>query len=512
LDNPRYTTAEGFIVDVRRVFSNCLAFNGPDHLVTQMGQRVEAVFDKQIKQLPPPDEPVKPEVKKATPTPPPPPVVKKSGAPTQRRPSTSVPSIRRSDDNTTGRPRREIHAPPPKDLPYSDTGKRLGRPKRATRDDGTAEQLRFCSKLLNDLHKKHLWTVASPFYEPVDWMKLDIPTYPKIIKKPMDLGTMRRKLDNDEYPNAQKFFDDFKLMIRNCFTFNPAGTPVNLAGVELQKIFDEKWKGLPPLRDLSVSDAYDEDDGDDSDAERQRTIASLESQMEELRQNLAAVRSGASKKKPKKANSMNAAASSSSVSAATHHSKPAAAPAPAASSSKPKPAKAASSAKAGSKKGKGKLGDDDVLSFDQKKDLSDAIAQLDGQKLERVIQIIHEGVPEIRDSTEEIELEIDALPATVLTKLYNFVLRPMRAAQSAASGNNPPKRSRAGKSGGTGGLKRKSMDEDVEAEKIRQLEERMRLFDQNANGAANGAPAAAGGHHSDESDDSSDESSGSESE
>jgi len=153
-----------------------------------------------------------------------------------------------------------------------------------------------------------------------------------------------------------------------------------------------------------------------------------------------------------------------------------------------------------------------VLSFDQKKDLSDAIGQLDGQKLERVIQIIHEGVPEIRDSTEEIELEIDSLPATVLTKLYNFVLRPMRVAQSAASGNNPPKRSRAGKSGGTGGLKRKSMDEDVEAEKIRQLEERMRLFDQNGDSAGNGAPAAAGGHHSDESDDSSDESSGSESE
>lgn len=41
--------------------------------------------------------------------------------------------------------------------------------------------------------------------------------------------------------------------------------------------------------------------------------------------------------------------------------------------------------------------DDDVLSFEQKKELSDSIAQLDGTKLERVIQIIHEGVPEIRD-------------------------------------------------------------------------------------------------------------------
>ena len=41
--------------------------------------------------------------------------------------------------------------------------------------------------------------------------------------------------------------------------------------------------------------------------------------------------------------------------------------------------------------------DDDVLSFEQKKELSDTIGRLDGAKLERVIQIIHEGVPEIRD-------------------------------------------------------------------------------------------------------------------
>lgn len=70
-------------------------------------------------------------------------------------------------------------------------------------------------------------------------------------------------------------------------------------------------------------------------------------------------------------------------------------PAPVASSSKapPKQPKATSTRK----KQKKPVADDDVLSFDQKKDLSDTIAKLDGVKLERVIQIIHEGVPEIRD-------------------------------------------------------------------------------------------------------------------
>lgn len=49
------------------------------------------------------------------------------------------------------------------------------------------------------------------------------------------------------------------------------------------------------------------------------------------------------------------------------------------------------------KKSKKNITDDDVLTFEQKKDLSESIGKLDGARLERVIQIIHEGVPEIRD-------------------------------------------------------------------------------------------------------------------
>jgi hypothetical protein len=47
-------------------------------------------------------------------------------------------------------------------------------------------------------------------------------------------------------------------------------------------------------------------------------------------------------------------------------------------------------------------------------------------------------------STEEIELEIVVLPPHVLTKLYNFVLRPLRQPTQ--------KRNRTGKGTGTSGL------------------------------------------------------------
>lgn len=79
-------------------------------------------------------------------------------------------------------------------------------------------------------------------------------------------------------------------------------------------------------------------------------------------------------------------------------------------------------------------------------------------------------------------------------KLYNFVLRPLR--------QQVTKRARTGTGTGTGGLKRKSMDEDVEAEKIRQLEERMKLFENKGSVSAS-APSR---RHND-SDSSSDDSS-----
>ncbi|PCH33446.1 Bromodomain-containing protein [Wolfiporia cocos MD-104 SS10] len=501
--NPRYNNADEFIVDVRLIFHNCILFNGPDHPITAMGKRVEAVFEKQIKQMPPPGEVMfDPQVVKkvATPPPPPPPPAKKPAA---RRPSTSVPVIRRSEDhiNGGGRPKREIHPPPPKDLPYTDAPKKM-RKAKTPKNNAYVDQFKFCEKILRDVHKKSYYTIAHPFYEPVDWVKLDIPQYPKIIKKPMDLSTIRRKLQDGEYSTPEKFREDFKLMVKNSLMFNPPKNPVHEAGKELDRIFDEKWKQLPPLRSQDMSDDEDDDEDDDTDDERSRTyhntsspgrfvlndaigmIANIESQIQHMRNNLDTLKRKAKPEKKEKKKKEKVAG-------------------PVASTSKA-PKTAATKSIPPRKKGKKPITDDDVLTFEQKKELSDTIGKLDGVKLERVIQIIHEGVPEIRDSTEEIELEIDQLPASVLQKLYNFVIRPIKA--------SVPKRARTGKGTGTGGLKRKSMDEDVEAAKIRALEERMKLFEggREPAGPANEVPAHDDSEHS--SNESSSESSGSDSE
>ena len=103
-----------------------------------------------------------------------------------------------------------------------------------------------------------------------DAVKLGIPEYPKVIKKPMDLSTIKKKLDAGEYHSPDRFRDDFKLMIKNCMTFNPPGNPVHEAGKSLQSLFDEKWKNLPVPRSHDMSDDDDDEDEYESDDERAR--------------------------------------------------------------------------------------------------------------------------------------------------------------------------------------------------------------------------------------------------
>ncbi|KAI0701725.1 Bromodomain-containing protein [Earliella scabrosa] len=429
--NPRYHTAEQ------------LTLNGPDHPVTQMGKRVEAVFDKQIKPMPPPEEPKAPAPKKVASPPPPPPAPPKKQV---RRASTNVPVIRRNDESAVaGRPKREIHPPPPKDLPYAEAP-RKPRKAKAPKNAAIAEQLKFCEKVWKDLHQKQHYSIAHPFYEPVDPLRMGIPEYSK------------KKLDAGKYPTPEKSRDDFRLMIKNCLLFNPPGNPIHEAGKALQLLFDEKWKNMPVPRSHDPSEDEDDEDEDTSDDERARMegmIADMENQIANMKASLK--RNGKDKHQPKKEKEKREKLTPPSA---------------------PKQSKAPPAPKG--KKSKKPVTDDDVLTFEQKKDLGDTISKLNGGKLEKVIQIIHEGVPEIRQH-EEIELEIDQLPAAVLTKLYNFVIRPLKS---------PVKRPRTGKGTGIRGLKRKSMDEDVETKKIRALKEELKSFEQGGQSSSDESSAS----------------------
>ncbi|XP_024083809.1 peregrin [Cimex lectularius] len=60
------------------------------------------------------------------------------------------------------------------------------------------------------------------FIEPVD--QTEVPDYSDVVKNPMDLSTMRNKIEAFEYSSLQEFQADFHLMINNCLAYNSKDT------------------------------------------------------------------------------------------------------------------------------------------------------------------------------------------------------------------------------------------------------------------------------------------------
>ncbi|TMW67650.1 hypothetical protein Poli38472_011270 [Pythium oligandrum] len=76
-------------------------------------------------------------------------------------------------------------------------------------------------QLLSVLDKIAKADARMVFAEPVPD---DVPNYRDMIKDPMDLSTMRKKVKKGKYKTLEMFTDDFNLMINNCLTFNPDTT------------------------------------------------------------------------------------------------------------------------------------------------------------------------------------------------------------------------------------------------------------------------------------------------
>ncbi len=64
------------------------------------------------------------------------------------------------------------------------------------------------------------------FRFPVDPEALGIPDYFDIIKKPMDLSSIKKKLDAGEYKDPWEFVDDVWLMFENAWTYNKKNSRV----------------------------------------------------------------------------------------------------------------------------------------------------------------------------------------------------------------------------------------------------------------------------------------------
>lgn len=82
------------------------------------------------------------------------------------------------------------------------------------------------------------------FDRPVDPIALNIPDYFNIISNPMDLGTVKDRLERKYYVSSDEFAADVKLTFSNAMRYNPPGNFVHEAAKDLDKLFSTKWKAL----------------------------------------------------------------------------------------------------------------------------------------------------------------------------------------------------------------------------------------------------------------------------
>merc|ERR1719351_652790 len=84
-----------------------------------------------------------------------------------------------------------------------------------------------------------------PFQSPVDAVKLNIPDYHKIIKHPMDFGTIKKRLENNYYWSAKECIKDFNTVFTNCYVYNKAGEDIVVMAQTLEKLFLTKITSMP---------------------------------------------------------------------------------------------------------------------------------------------------------------------------------------------------------------------------------------------------------------------------
>jgi len=101
------------------------------------------------------------------------------------------------------------------------------------------KELSVCKTLLADMEiHEDSW----PFLLPVNTKQF--PTYKKIIKNPMDLSTIKKRLQDLVYKSREEFVTDVRQIFDNCEMFNEDDSPVGKAGHGMRKFFEVRWAEL----------------------------------------------------------------------------------------------------------------------------------------------------------------------------------------------------------------------------------------------------------------------------
>ncbi|XP_060958132.1 transcription factor GTE8-like [Cannabis sativa] len=101
--------------------------------------------------------------------------------------------------------------------------------------------LAMCSSILEDLISHEFGWI---FNQPVDPVAPNIPDYLTIITKPMDLGTIKSKLEKNDYYGVEEFAANVRLTFSNAMHYNPPINDVHAMAKTMNCIFEKKYKVL----------------------------------------------------------------------------------------------------------------------------------------------------------------------------------------------------------------------------------------------------------------------------
>ncbi|CRL04480.1 CLUMA_CG017560, isoform B [Clunio marinus] len=338
-----------------------------------------------------------------------------------------------------------------------------------------SESLKSCNEILKELFSKKHSGYAWPFYKPVDAKMLGLHDYHDIIKKPMDLGTVKRKMDEREYKTAAEFEADVRLIFTNCYKYNPPDHDVVKMGRKLQDVFEMRFANIPdePVTTYptathnnqmnaessgSDSESDSNDDTDDSDGsmdeesirdkilKHQESIAKLNEKLERIvkkKSNSVPARKHVKKNKHATPFKDGTKVKNSSNKLETPKVKGQKQPKGMAQPvtggvtkrvKQPTAGVGAGAPKTGSKKKNQSMSfnseEEDTakpMSYDEKRQLSLDINMLPGDKLGRVVHIIQNREPSLRDSNpDEMEIDFETLMPSTLRELEAYVAQCLR--------------------------------------------------------------------------------------
>ncbi|KAL3317601.1 hypothetical protein Ciccas_003746 [Cichlidogyrus casuarinus] len=496
LNQKYYYCAAEALDDLFLMFSNCYVFNKPGDDVVFMGQRLEVIVQANLRVMPTPEVEFHP-----------PPKIKLPPRSSAVSESNSSVSLNHSefnngnavfDHSTAKKPSKRKVESVLDELPSSPTSidenrvKVTKKPKLEDRPVGKrirlSEPLKACANLLKDISSQRYRDLNHLFLEPVDAISLGLHDYHDIIKFPMDLSTIKTKLENGQYQGKQEFADDVRLMFNNCYKYNGESSEVGMIGKRLQRIFEESFVKISETQNESEEELLERPSHSVSSTglanldarnidpnvyqmlqnaikEHQKLTNKFNAFGEELQRsanilntivaalNIPSEQLSTTKKK---ASSRLSGDIFDDASKKSKSSKPSSKRKPSGGSAQrtvPKnvsaaPTAAAPVASAGAPgaalmmdnggTAPGAVADASVrpMTYEEKRQLSMDINKLPGEKLGRVVQIIQQREPSHRDcNPDEIEIDFETLQPTTLRELEKYVKSVLqKSAKGGASG------------------------------------------------------------------------------